>query len=409
MADAGLRGWTLLEADEDRGILRSEARTPVLGFVQEVQVRISLDPYGQTRVDLAVCSRGRGILLRRTAGGIRKFFRLLDQRVGAGPHTILDPSYTFTALTSIGLILLAAVSCSPEESAAPGAGEPGRDVPASTRNLPSRNYERNIVFFSARGDSTLLVPWFFTARSQEEGVQREVRGWLARGGEWDPFFHESWMDRPNRTPWRILPRGPVRLVVGGGDAIEEILFQEGNRNLEVVLGELLVEWTGQRAQSYRVQRGTTVLSDGTVEGLVVDVSRAWTPQDQAPGDWGFLISGDSLQMVLEDQDPASAESGGSYACWARLEFLDRQWQGVQLVWSEVRSFEPARREIPMSWTIRSEGGDLGGRLDVAAPFLEVGEGEGPVLPVRALFQIAGTVTLNGRSFPVRGFLRHKQG
>ena len=73
------------------------------------------------------------------------------------------------------------------------------------------------------------------------------------------------------------------------------------------------------------------------------------------------------------------------------------------------AFEPARREVPMSWTIQSQGGELGGSLNVVAPFLEAGEGEGPLLPVRGLFQIAGTVTLNGRSFPVRGLLRHKQG
>lgn len=408
-ADGGIRGWTLMEEDEDRGILEAEARTPVLALVHEVEIHISLDPYGQTRVDVSSASRGRRRDLGRDTRRIRKFFRVLDDRVGAGPKTILDSSLSTPALSLIALTLFAVAGCSRERGSEPGSGETGSQAPASTRNLPSRNYERNIVFFAARGDSTLLVPWFFTARSQAEGVEREVRGWLARGGAWDPFFHERWMDRPNRAPWRILPRGPVRLTVGAGDAIEEVRFQEGGRNLEVILGDLLVEWSGQRAQTYRVQRGTTVLSDGTVEGLVVDASRAWTPQDPAPGDWGFLISGDSLQMVLEDQDPAEAESGGSYACWARLEFLDRQWQGIQLVWSDVRSFEPARREVPMSWTIRSPGGDVGGSLDVVAPFLEAGEGEGPLLPVRALFQVEGDVTLNGRSFPVRGFLRHRQG
>lgn len=307
------------------------------------------------------------------------------------------------------LVPLVLAACSRERAPARDREPTAEDTSVAVRNFSERNYERDIVFFSARGDSALLVPWSFRARSRQEGVDREIRGWLARGGLWDPFFEEEWSDPPSRAPWRILPRGPVRLVVGLGDAIEDIVFQEGTRDLEVILGDLLVEWTGQRAQTYRVHDGTGVLSESTVDGFVVDMSRSWTPQGGPPGDWGFLMSGDSLQMVMEDQAPDAAESGGDYSCWARLEFLDRQWQNVRMLWSEIHPFEAARRDVPMSWDVRSENGDVEGEIRVVAPFLEAGEGSGPILPVEALFQVAGTLSLNGRSFPVRGFFRHQQG
>ena len=255
------------------------------------------------------------------------------------------------------------------------------------------------MFLTFQGDSTLLVPWSFSAQTRPDGVDREVRGWLARSDTWDPFLNDGWGTPPTSAPWRILPHGPVRLVVGLGDALETILFQEGGRNLEVNLGELLVEWSGQRAQTFRVHEGTIVLSDRTVEGHVLDMSRGWAASDDPPGDWGILLSGDSLQVVLEDLEPEADPEGGAFSVRARVEFLDRQWQGVQTDLVGGQSFRAGPPGRAHEWEIESEEGDLAGLTPAVSPFLEVAEGEGPMLPVEALFQVAGTLTLGGKSFP----------
>ena len=62
----------------------------------------------------------------------------------------------------------------------------------------------------------------------------------------------------------------------------------------------------------------------------------------------------------------------------------------------------------MSWEIRSEGQGIAGELDAVNPFLEVGEGEGPMLPVDALYQVSGILVLEGLEFPVQGLIRHRQ-
>ena len=62
----------------------------------------------------------------------------------------------------------------------------------------------------------------------------------------------------------------------------------------------------------------------------------------------------------------------------------------------------------MSWEIESPDGDLVGSLTTLAPFLEAMEGEGPMLPVDALYQVSGILTLDGADFPVQGFIRHLQ-
>ncbi len=406
LASGGLRGWSLAAADWNRGSITAESRTLLFRFVDDVEVRVSLDENGQTRVDVASSSRvGRGDL-GQNARRVRAFFRALDREAGAGPGTILDPTLP---LLRAGLLLLAvATACTPSRDAPPQTPPQSEEPSPPTRNFHGRSYERNLVFLTGQGDSTLLVPWFFTARTRAGGVDRRVRGWLARSGEWDPFMEDSWEGPPTQVPWRILPRGPTRLIVGLDDALERVVFQEGPRQLEVILGNLLAEWTGSRAQTFRIQEGATRLSDRRVEGFILDMSRAWTAEDEPPGDWGFLISGDSVQIVLEDAGPTGDPQGGSFSFWTRLDFTDRRWDRVRLEWSEQRPFEPARRDVPISWEVRHPRREVSGSLTTSAPFLEAGEGEGPVLPVDALFQVAGTLTLDGRAFPVRGLIRHVQ-
>lgn len=406
MASGDLRGWTLLEADEDLGVFRAESKTPILSFTDDVQFRISLDENAQTRVDMTSESRvGRGDL-GVNARRIRKFFRVLDKRVEAGQGTILDP--TISILKTGVLLLFLSVGCGPGEEGPAGEGMPGGESSQPIRNFQGRSYERHIVFLTAQGDSTLVVQWSFTAQTKPGGVDRSIRGWLARSDTWDPFVSEGWESPPTRVPWRILPRGPARIIVGPGDAVERIFFEEGPRRLEVILGNLLVEWTGQRAQTFRIHEGSTLLSSGQVPGFVLDMARAWTAEDPPPGDWVFLISGDSLQVVLEDQAGEGAPPGGAFSGWGRVEFTDRQWQNLRLIWSDVRAFEPARRDVPMSWQIQSGESEIEGFLDAVNPFLEAGEGEGPMLPVDALYQVSGTLILAGREFPVRGLIRHQQ-
>ncbi len=74
--------WKLIDADEGRGVIRAEATTLVLRFVDDVRLRIKLDQNALTRVDMRSSSRvGRGDL-GANARRIRRFFRELDRRLG---------------------------------------------------------------------------------------------------------------------------------------------------------------------------------------------------------------------------------------------------------------------------------------------------------------------------------------
>ena len=74
--------WTVTEADPRRGVLRAEARTLLWRFTDDVEVTVSLDGDGLTRVDLVSASRVGGADLGANARRIARFLHALDRRLG---------------------------------------------------------------------------------------------------------------------------------------------------------------------------------------------------------------------------------------------------------------------------------------------------------------------------------------
>lgn len=266
------------------------------------------------------------------------------------------------------------------------------------------------------GEIDVIQPWIFQARTGPGGVERTSRGWLARDRSWDAFHSVTWETPPSRAPWRILPHGPLRLLVGPGDALERILFDDEPRTLELSFGSTLVDWSGQEGEAVRLQEARLLLSGRELTGLVLDLVRSREAQEPPLGDWAFVVSGDSLQLVVESpgaettrESPSPAPGDSAFfRAWARVDFLDTQWPDVALTVTESRAYEDARRDVPVAWSLSSGDGELEGRLQVASAWLETREGEGPILPVEALFEVGGDVRIQGRSYPVRGVFRHSR-
>ncbi len=290
------------------------------------------------------------------------------------------------------------------DAPAPPVVEPGLQTSESAeRNFEDGLYERNIVFMTVAADSAIVVSWFFRTSSSEEGVERLTEAWLAQRGLWEPFFRDEWSTGPTRTPFRIQPRGPMDLVIGDGGTLERILFAAGPRQLDVVIDEGMSDWRGNRGETFRVHQGAAIFGDQRVEGMVLDMNRARLREGPEPGEWMFLTGPRRLAIVVES-------TGGSpaYTAWGRMGEDDFRWPEVEVEWTSVRSFEEARRDVPVEWMIRSLNGEMALTLTNAGMELRATEGEGPILPVEGLFQVTGAIVLAGDSLPVRGLVRHVQ-
>lgn len=314
-----------------------------------------------------------------------------------------------SAILCLAAAVLAPGACSDEpagETSPPPEEAP--TVEPTLRDLEGRTFERALVLLAADGDSLLTVSWLFTARVGAGGVERSARGLVLHGTEWETVFEDRWEDPPTRAPWRILPREGMRIAVGLDDALERIVYEDEVRRLELVPGGTLTEWSGPRGGAYRLLEGSAQVGGQTLQGPLLDVSRSLGPDEPAHGDWAFLMSGDSLQVVLHSPRRA-APGSGAWRGWARLDFRGLRWPVLTVAWPEVRTFEPARRDVPVAWRITSPRDELGGELAAESLRVDAGEGEGPQLPLRGLFGVRGTLSVEGGAYPVVGLLYHTQG
>jgi hypothetical protein len=287
-----------------------------------------------------------------------------------------------------------------------GAGGAGVDASAGSREVPI--YERSFAFAGFAGDSMILVPWVMRTTSSQDSVVREANGWLGRRGTWDAFYSEFWTTPPTRAPSRIIPYGSMRLLVQEDDVIDGIVFDDGARRLELALGEVRSSWGGPRGESIELVDGVGYVADQRVEGTIAHMARASAGGTHPGGDWALLVAGDSLQLVLAADVEHGGESEPVYRGYANDAGAERLWTEMRVTWTTTEAFPPARRDIPVAWRITAEDGSLNGELERVSADVRAGIGRGPLLPVRALYEVEGTVRMAGRSHAVRGVLVHER-
>ena len=312
------------------------------------------------------------------------------------------------SLRVLAVALLVASGGCGESQSAPPAEPIGEGAAADGASPETPIFEQHFVFASVSGDSVFLVPWMIRATSLPESVQRESRGWLARSGTWDAFYAEEWTTPPSRTPARFLPFGNLRLVVQEGDVVDGIIFDDGARSLELALGEVQASWGGPRGETVELLEGAAYLAEERVDGVVLHLARASAGASPRGGDWALLLSGDSMRVVLAADSEHGGEVEPSYRGWADLRGAALQWSDLHVDWTDTQAFPPARRDVPASWRIWSSDGTLDGELHAISSDVQAGVGPGPLLPVRALFEVVGEVSTAEGDFPVHGLLVHER-
>jgi hypothetical protein len=283
--------------------------------------------------------------------------------------------------------------------AGPDGGGPGGAAPV---------FEQNFVFASVTEDSVFLVPWLIRTTSLPDAARREARGWLARSGTWDAFYAQEWTTPPSRATARFLPYGNLQLLVEEGAVVDGIIFEDGARSLELFVGAVQASWGGAAGETVEILEGAAYLGADRIDGVVLHLARASAGARPPGGDWAFLLSGDSVRMVLAAEAEHGEDDEPNYRGWAQLDRTGLQWPELEVEWTATQAFPPARRDVPASWRLSSADGSLEGELHAISSDIRPGTGPGPLLPVRALFEVVGELSTAQGDFPVHGLLVHER-
>lgn len=92
LCGGGLRGWSILSSDDQRGVIEAVSKALVFRREDDVRVEIQLDENAQTRVDLWSASQRNRANLGRNRRVIGAFLKQLDRRLNVKPGQILDPT-----------------------------------------------------------------------------------------------------------------------------------------------------------------------------------------------------------------------------------------------------------------------------------------------------------------------------
>lgn len=90
LVGGGIKGWKVLEADDQEGIIRGVARGYIERFTSAITIRITLDMDAQTRVDALSASRVGRADLGVNARRLQRYFSLLDRRLEEGRNSAIE-------------------------------------------------------------------------------------------------------------------------------------------------------------------------------------------------------------------------------------------------------------------------------------------------------------------------------
>ena len=86
VAEEDMKRWEVVSWDDRAGMILIEAQSPVLRRLDDVRVLVSLDPDGQTRIDLTTRPKKEHGSVGTSSRVVGRFFRLLDGRLGLHTH-----------------------------------------------------------------------------------------------------------------------------------------------------------------------------------------------------------------------------------------------------------------------------------------------------------------------------------
>jgi hypothetical protein len=274
---------------------------------------------------------------------------------------------------------------------------------------------REFVFVGSRDGEPLVAPFRFTTIPRDEEFTRRAQGWLAHGSGWDAFLDETFDMPAAGGVWRVVPRGPLRVIAGGPTEVQELVYRRGERVLRLEMQSAVSVWNRDDRIAYRFFRGQLGVGGEMTRGTVLEVQRAalaaadGTREALGDLDWMVLSDGAGLQILLAEAMGSEQALERTYA-WTLVDGAEGQWEEASARWIELRTHEPARRDIPSRWTFGIPGAGITGEIEARGYEVELGPERAGRRAVDVRYTVAGWVRVGegAEERRVFGMVRHTQ-
>ena len=252
-----------------------------------------------------------------------------------------------------------------------GLGGAGGGARASKR-VAEASYGRHLVFVSGSAEAPRAAVFDFAILLASDSIYRTARVWLGQPEGWTRLFDSEWSDAPMREPWRLVPHGPLRLVVDDAGEIDALLLRTDSL-LRLSTMPPRGEWSPTEALRFRVRQAGLDIGGEALAGVLLDVhAGAEGAMEGAPGKL-FVTDGSGLLLVVSDADGSPA--------WLRSGAREETFDSV--------SVAPLDSVGADGWRIDAPGGGLSGEIViVGTPLGATGTSSGIGL-VRGWLEVRG--------------------
>ncbi|MDX1673733.1 MAG: hypothetical protein R3314_02930 [Longimicrobiales bacterium] len=165
------------------------------------------------------------------------------------------------------------------ENGPPWAGGGASEEEAVTPDFgPIAAYNRRLIFLGPGGTLPTAAVFDFVALSDSVGIRRGVRARVVDGARWRELLDAGWEMEPMREPWRLVPHGPLKLVVSDAGDLGTLIHRD-SVTTRLQLGATLAEHSPDVGTQLVLRSARLSLDDETVAGILLDaqLGRAVSP------------------------------------------------------------------------------------------------------------------------------------
>lgn len=283
----------------------------------------------------------------------------------------------------LSILLAPVLMVSACENGPPWAGESEPTAEEAAPDFgPTAAYNRRLLFLGPGNDLPTTAIFDFTVLSDSVGIRRGVRARVLDDAGWHTLMDAGWEMEPMREPWRLVPHGPLTMVVSDAGDLAALIHRD-SLTTRLQIGPTLAEHSPD-VSTQLVLRGARLALDGeAVSGVLLDAQlgrsvnpalvtrsaavvarRPTRPADSAmatPPATPIARAG-AEALLLDDEGYyavfAAAASGD--LAWVRSAGRDDVWEGARL--EPTASSRDAADARPTAWRIVSPAGELTGEL-----------------------------------------------